>query len=1249
MKLTVEINLADQLAVLQEKHSLTAGDTYNPLVLDFSRLTEAELAAVDTGSLSLVLYRSESDRIEIASTNQFAVPTGKVKYRTAVLLLNQQPMKDWFASAGGGRKTCYLELCDGETTYAACEVPIILRDFAVGSSDTGYYTVPQIDRLLEAKQALVETFVGLSFSSGELSLLPATVSAIGGVKPGSGLAVATDGTLSVSFPPIDSSFDIGSANAVQNAVVAAAVDGIVDRLTALDDASTGRVGVVEASLAAKVDDGALAPVAKSGSYNDLSDKPVIPDEAFSAKWHAGTRITGTSADESVFPLSGLVSSISGDMYLNTATGDTYVCTVSGDADTAKWLFVSNIKGPKGDAGNDGSTTISRSYSSVVQMQAAWASDDVPENAIVVISSSDADNGKIYRKGPANYVYLASLRGPKGDTGDTSRWYVGTGVTGTPSDAVPFPESGVSSAVAGSMYLNSSTGDTYRCELGGEPSVARWVYVCSTKGVPGSDGAAGTTIMTGTVVTSSSTFAVAAKVGDLYFNSSTSDLYHCTVAGASTSEWMLVRNLSGASGADGRTWFSGTDVTAAGIYTIDGAKAGDLYLCSSDGKAYRCTGVSGATSMWALVVDLKGADGRDGNTILCGTQVVSAADYTIAGAKAGDYYLNSSNRDFYRCTATNGDYSTWVFLFNLSGMAGPSSTTDGYVPVWSSTTGTTLGTGYYVATSMPASAAAGSGQLITAGAVFTALSGITDGFVSASGAHESGAVPAWGTDASLSAGYTVRTLVRTTGATDNCLVTERAVRAALGSGNNVQMPASHTEDYIPQWGPGSELKLGLRLVTEVRTADNALATAVPTELAVRSALTALSESFANKKLDELGAPVSGSTSLDATTTTHGLMPSADKAKLDAMVDVQSLSDVAADLEDADEIQVKDASVSTPVKFRSSQLSRVWSFIQTHLRGFPIDQLAVGDEDSTNGDASTSCHGLLPKLPGGETQFLRADGSFAAPPGSSLFVGDSGEGGTAGQVPAPKAGDGTSDKFLKADGTWAVPPIQTGSEHITIDGQATVEALESPDEFILYDKSESNFRKVSAQNLSKFAQAYVHYDTVFVPAGAMAPLETDGAVAGQFSFAANLTTHDILRFLNTKNTSAGFDLVFPDDWDLREIKMRVLWIPYNSDGAAGQWVRFSVAARAYGDGEDLSLSLGGSTTIDDQQIAVNQLHRTDASDAFMVDGVLAQGKVVHFRISREYNFSNGGDGAALGTGACVLGVEIQYRRTADFTGW
>ena len=44
----------------------------------------------------------------------------------------------------------------------------------------------------------------------------------------------------------------------------------------------------------------------------------------------------------------------------------------------------------------------------------------------------------------------------------------------------------------------------------------------------------------------------------------------------------------------------------------------------------------------------------------------------------------------------------------------------------------------------------------------------------------------------------------------------------------------------------------------------------------------------------------------------------------------------------------------------------------------------------------------------------------------MVGDSGEGGTKGAVPAPAAGDAAGGRFLKADGTWAAPPGAGGGE-------------------------------------------------------------------------------------------------------------------------------------------------------------------------------------------------------------------------------
>lgn len=58
----------------------------------------------------------------------------------------------------------------------------------------------------------------------------------------------------------------------------------------------------------------------------------------------------------------------------------------------------------------------------------------------------------------------------------------------------------------------------------------------------------------------------------------------------------------------------------------------------------------------------------------------------------------------------------------------------------------------------------------------------------------------------------------------------------------------------------------------------------------------------------------------------------------------------------------------------------AFIATSIANTKLDDLAAPD-DNTDLDATTSAHGLLPKLGGGTTDFLRADGAWAAPPGAS----------------------------------------------------------------------------------------------------------------------------------------------------------------------------------------------------------------------------------------------------------------------------
>ena len=82
-----------------------------------------------------------------------------------------------------------------------------------------------------------------------------------------------------------------------------------------------------------------------------------------AIWYTGTKITGTSTTATSFSGSGITAAKVGDMYLNTSTYNTYRCTVGGAASAAKWVYVNNIKGGKGDTGDPGADAITMTVTS----------------------------------------------------------------------------------------------------------------------------------------------------------------------------------------------------------------------------------------------------------------------------------------------------------------------------------------------------------------------------------------------------------------------------------------------------------------------------------------------------------------------------------------------------------------------------------------------------------------------------------------------------------------------------------------------------------------------------------------------------------------------------------------------------------------------------------------------------------------------------------------------------------------------
>lgn len=94
----------------------------------------------------------------------------------------------------------------------------------------------------------------------------------------------------------------------------------------------------------------------------------------------------------------------------------------------------------------------------------------------------------------DYIAEKAGSGPAGAKGDTGQrgsiWYTGTAITGTSTTPTAFSSSAIDSALAGDMYLNTSTSNVYQCTTGGNAATALWKYLENIKGNTGATGAAG---------------------------------------------------------------------------------------------------------------------------------------------------------------------------------------------------------------------------------------------------------------------------------------------------------------------------------------------------------------------------------------------------------------------------------------------------------------------------------------------------------------------------------------------------------------------------------------------------------------------------------------------------------------------------------------------------------------------------------------------------------------------------------------
>ena len=81
--------------------------------------------------------------------------------------------------------------------------------------------------------------------------------------------------------------------------------------------------------------------------------------------------------------------------------------------------------------------------------------------------------------------IVCVKGIDGVNG--GRWYSGTVINGGAGTTQVYASSGITSAVVGDMYFNTSTNDTYRCITAGDANTAKWTYVANIKGKQGDPG------------------------------------------------------------------------------------------------------------------------------------------------------------------------------------------------------------------------------------------------------------------------------------------------------------------------------------------------------------------------------------------------------------------------------------------------------------------------------------------------------------------------------------------------------------------------------------------------------------------------------------------------------------------------------------------------------------------------------------------------------------------------------------------
>jgi len=312
-----------------------------------------------------------------------------------------------------------------------------------------------------------------------------------------------------------------------------------------------------------------------------------------------------------------------------------------------------------------------------------------------------------------------------------------------------------------------------------------------------------------------------------------------------------------------------------------------------------------------------------------------------------------------------------------------------------------------------------------------------------------------------------------------------------------------------------------------------------------------------------------------------------------------------------------------------------------------------------EVSTTHRGLVPKLDGNATHFLRSDGTQAVPAGTGIGLG-----GASGAVDgAILLADGENTDTIKGSGITietsltdddtksptsgavysAVAAVATETIPVTRGGTGLT-TITAGD--LLYGDGANSIGKLAASgngskalvmNSGATTPEYKHAVRTLILSGAGGYPATTLPDAGFLT--VEMTTNDVdVRGTKFAHSAAALSYhvwatPMPENYNGGTMTAQFFWTT-NTAGGTGN-IRWQIQMLSRADDEALDAAWGTAVGVTDTILAVNDQHISTATAAITPAGTPAGGEMMYFRVARD--FANGDTSTA---DAILLAVRLAY---------